>query len=163
MIRHIKNILICLLLLPGCHDDDRRHIDSTHQVEISHHSGVRIKVDVLVDDASKVQGLSGIKPEDFSKGRGAFFFYKKDDQKNFWMPDTYFNLHIIYLDKNLMILKIDRNISYHPGYKEPPYIPRMNPIWCRHVLEVKSSSPFAKVIKPGDILTWEGTPSLENI
>lgn len=156
MIRHIKNILICLVLLLSCTDDNERHIDSTYQAELIHSSGEKIKIDILTDDASKVQGLSGIKPEGFSETRGVFFYYKNDDEKNFWMPDTYFNLDIIYLDKALRILKIDRNVPHHPGHNEPPYIARMNPMWCRHVLEVKALSPFSKVIKPGDILSWKG-------
>ena len=147
----------------SCNDGDTRQLSSKYLAEISHHSGERILVDVLVDESSKVKGLSGVTSTDSPAQKGAFFFYKEDDQKSFWMPDTYFNLDIIYLSKKLMILKIDKNVPHHPGYSEPPYIPKMNPFWCRHVLEVKSSSPFSRVIKPGDILTWKGKYSLKNI
>jgi len=162
MIKHIKKILLCLLLLSGCIDNKLRNgpiIPDIQYAQIVHSSGEWIIADMLKSDLEKGQGLSGIKSHEYPENKGAFFFSGQDGVHNFWMPDTYFNLDIIYLDKNLKIIKIDKNVSAHPGYKEPPAIPRMKPVWCRHVLEIRAGSSFSKVIKTGDKLKWKSKNS----
>ncbi|RLA66903.1 MAG: hypothetical protein DRQ88_05060 [Epsilonproteobacteria bacterium] len=166
MIKHVKKILLCLVLLWSCQDKTRRNdidISRIQNAELTHSSGEWIMVDILFSDFQKSRGLSGIKSSEFPENKGAFFFFRRDGQRNFWMPDTYFNLDIIYLDKDLKIVEIHNNIPFHPGYKESPPIPRMNSVWCRHVLEIKASSAFSKLIKIGDVLKWNAKYSLKMI
>lgn len=145
MIRHIKKILLCLVLLWSC-----EHDTPSNRGEISHPTGELITVDILRSDFEKARGLSGVQSSDFPKNKGAFFYFPSEGYRNFWMPDTYFNLDIIYLDKNLKIVEIHKDVPSHPGHQEP--IPRMESVWCQHVLEVKSSSAFSKKVKVGDVL-----------
>ena len=115
---------------------------------------------VSITPHQRTKGLSGLKSNHFKKNHGMLFFYFEDDLRQFWMPDTYFNLDIIFLDKNLKVLYIDKNVPAHPGTLEPPTIYKTKPIKCRHILEVKSNSIISKIIKKGDILKWRRTPGI---
>ncbi len=110
---------------------------------------------VLVTDAEHAKGLSGIKPSEFKETEGALFFFKKTGMRNFWMPNTYFDLDIIYLNEDFKILSIDRGVKHHPSRSEP--IPRATPTISRHVLEIKSGTALSKILKPGLILKWKGS------
>ena len=77
------------------------------------------------------------------------------------MPETHFDLDIIFLDRHLTIIDIARNIAHHPSKKAP--IPRIAPRWAHHVLEVKAQTPGAKKLKPGLRLRLKGKPCLEQI
>lgn len=66
------------------------------------------------------KGLSGIKPSDFSVNDSMLFVNDRMGERRFWMPDTYFNLDIIFLDSDLKIVGIEKNVPMHPGMGEPP-------------------------------------------
>lgn len=70
------------------------------------------------------------------------------------MPDTYMNLDIIFLDKDLRITYIEQNVKAHPGTKEIPPIPRTKTIFGRYVLEIRSDSPYRKYFKVGSKIKW---------
>jgi uncharacterized membrane protein (UPF0127 family) len=70
------------------------------------------------------------------------------------MPDTYFDLDIFFLDKDLKILEVQRNVPHYPGRQNPSKIPRTKKVLSAHVLEMKSDSPLAKELKPGQTLKW---------
>jgi uncharacterized membrane protein (UPF0127 family) len=57
-----------------------------------------IKTKLAFTPSEQEQGLSGIRPENFNNDQGMLFFYLEDGEKLFWMPDTYFNLDLFYLD-----------------------------------------------------------------
>ena len=110
----------------------------------------------------KNKGVSGFANQ-FKKDEGLLFFYSKKGERSFWMPDTYFPLDIFYLDKNLKILDIVRNLPSHPGFHEPPPIPRARTVISFHVLEMRSDSPLAKKLNHGDQLHWIAPISLSEI
>ena len=108
----------------------------------------------LADDEIKQEkGLSGIKSID--DDQGMVFIYPKLMYLRFWMPDTYLNLDIFFLDKNLNVLYIERNVPAHPGRKEPPKIARTANIYAQVVLELRSGTENSNSIKKGDKLKWE--------
>jgi uncharacterized protein len=111
-----------------------------------------IKTRLAFDPEEMTQGLSGVMPEDFGDDEGLLFFYLSDGTRNFWMPDTYFDLDIFYLNQNLQITEIVRSLPHHPG--RSGNIPRAPSIWSRHVLEMKAGSPIAAELKVGDRLRW---------
>ena len=79
------------------------------------------------------------------------------------MPDTYFDLDIFFLDKDYVVLHIERKVKHHPGRSEPPAIARTPPIFSRHVLELKAASELSQLIKKGDKLKLVGNLNLLQI
>ena len=65
------------------------------------------------------------------------------------MPDTWFDLDIFFLDKNLTVTALERSLSRHPGRATPPPIARTSSYFCRHVLEIKSGTPLSAKIALG--------------
>ncbi|MBP9673536.1 MAG: DUF192 domain-containing protein [Bacteriovoracaceae bacterium] len=127
-------------------------------------SGKKLKTYLALSLEQQTQGLSGVKASDFSDHEAMLFFYTEDSIKSFWMPDTYFDLDIYFLSKDLEVLDVERNVPHHPGRSEDKKpIARTRPIYCRHVFEVKSSSPLAKEIQKGTKLIWNSNPSLLQI
>jgi len=108
-----------------------------------------------------MQGLSGVKPEDFAHDQGMLFFYLADEERHFWMPDTYFDLDLFYLDHELRILDIVRKLPHYIGRSNPQLIPRARSVWSRHVLEMKSGSPIAQKLQVGDQLKWKSSLDLK--
>lgn len=109
------------------------------------------------------QGLSGIKPSNFSNDSGMLFVNDSMGKRRFWMPDTYFNLDIIFLDSNLKIVGIEKNVPFHPGLSEPPVIYRTDAYQAQFVLETKANAPFSRKLKVGDQLKWKSSTSLSEI
>jgi uncharacterized membrane protein (UPF0127 family) len=122
-------------------------------------------VDVALATTREVQtkGLSGIKSKQFKTNQAMLFVNSEMAPRKFWMPDTYFNLDIIFLDNNLKIVGIDRNAHSHPGMKEPPIIYRTGVYNAQYILETKANSPFSKSLRIGDELKYLGKPSLSEI
>lgn len=118
-------------------------------------SGETLITYVAEGEALQSQGLSGVLPEHFNDDEAMFFVYENEGMRRFWMPDTYFNLDIFFLDQLLRVIDIERNMPAHPGHQEPPKIARSRTIRAWHVLEVKSSSPMARKIKIGQQLEWK--------
>ena len=73
------------------------------------------------------------------------------------------NFDIIFLDENLKVLHIERNIPAHPGRNEKPPIPKTPIVKCRYVLEIKASAPFGKELNVGDRLLLKSNYSIGKI
>jgi uncharacterized membrane protein (UPF0127 family) len=126
------------------------------EVDLLTPKGDAIKTKLAITNPEQEQGLSGVKPENFDDNEGMLFYYLEDGEKYFWMPDTYFDLDLIYLDKDLKIVDIIRKLPHHIGRHNESLIPRARPVWCRHTLEMKAGSPLAGSLKIGDQLKWKG-------
>ena len=122
-----------------------------------------ISLRLAISRADHAKGLSGIKASDFSIDEGMLFINDEMDKRQFWMPDTYFNLDIIYLDPKLKVVAIEKNAPAHPGMKEPPVIYRAKSYQAQYILETKANSPFSKDLKIGDSLKWMGSTYLSEI
>ncbi|MFA7613223.1 MAG: DUF192 domain-containing protein [Candidatus Caldatribacteriota bacterium] len=107
------------------------------------------------------QGLSGVQEQDFKDNEGMLFYYKTAGEKHFWMPDTYFNLDLFFLDHNFKVLDIIRNLPHYKGRNNPELIPRARGVWAQHVLEMKASSQISQGIKIGDQLKVEFSSKAE--
>jgi len=107
------------------------------------------------------QGLSGLKAEDFSDDQGMLFFYASEQEMLFWMPDTYFDLDLFFLNKDLKILDIIRKLPHYIGRANPELIPKARGVWARYVLEMKATSPIASKLQIGNILEWSSSLALE--
>lgn len=150
--------LLVLLSLWSCQSESRNPLKT---IELKTPAGDLIKTTLVYTPKDMEQGLSGTKAEDFSDEQGMLFFYLVDDEKNFWMPDTYFDLDLIYLDKDLKINDIIRKLPHYIGRANPDLIPRARSVYGRHVLEMKSTSAISNRLKIGDQLQWISSMGLE--
>ena len=116
-----------------------------------------------ITKAEHTHGLSGLKSTEFKDTEGMLFVNRELGPRKFWMPDTYFNLDIIFLDQNLKIVGIEKNVAAHPGMKEPPEIVKTGVYSAQFILETKAMCKFSKNLKIGDQLTYLGKPSLSEI
>ena len=112
----------------------------------------KISIRWAVTEKEKLQGLSGVRSKDFSKNESMLFLYPTVDSRQFWMPNTFFDLDIFFLDTNFKVLAIERNVTHHPGNKNPDKIRRTKRYLSQHVLEMRADSPHAKKIKLNDVL-----------
>jgi len=115
---------------------------------------IDINTYIVVSDEEQIHGLSSIKPEFFKNTDSMLFYNINDEVRSFWMPDTYFNLDIFFLDQNLKVLNVERNVPHHPGHSETPPIYRTGQYSCRHVFEMKHSEVSKKILI-GDQLLWK--------
>lgn len=152
---------ICtLLLLLVC---DSSVYATALKANIINPQNQKISLRLAITPKEQQKGLSGLRPHQFSYDEGMLFINNATSTHRFWMPDTYFNLDIIFLDYSLTIIGIEKDVPHHPGFKEPPLIYRTNEYNCQFILETKAQVPFSKQLKIGDKLKWEGTTSLSEI
>ena len=156
-----KFLTLCLLtVLISCQSESR---NTSREGALITPAGETIKTRLAITPPEQEQGLSGVQPGDFEDDQGMLFYYNEDSDKFFWMPDTYFDLDLFYLDKNLVILDIVRKLPHHKGRHNEALIPRARGVWCRHTLEMKSGSKIADSLKIGDKLVWKGNEPLDEM
>ncbi len=158
----IKNILLTgTFLLLACNSGQQHNSSSStnevknqdpyaevREIKLALPSGKIIDTRLAITSAEQTQGLSGTKSQDFGPHDGLLFYYLMDDLKGFWMPDTYFDLAIIFLDKDLKVIAWEI-APHHPGMTEPPQIYRTKTYLSRHVLEIRADSPLVKELQVG--------------
>lgn len=153
----LLTLLTITTSVPACRKktEYRSASDVPRKAEITLPDGTtRLRVDLALTEAEKTQGLSGMPADRYQDDQAMFFFYPDTGPRRFWMPDTYFDLDIFFLDPDLRVLDIERDVKHHPGRSTPPEIPMTRTILSTHILEIKASSPIAKSIKIGDQLKW---------
>ncbi len=138
-------------------------LDSVRRFSLASPSGRMVKTVLLVSRKEQSVGLSGTKDDEFQDNEAALFWSTEEVERRFWMPDTYFNLDLIFLDGELKIVEIDRNLQAHPGMDEPPNIVFSKTVLSRFILEVKANSEFSKNLKIGERLQVLAPLSLSQI
>lgn len=157
----IKKLQILLVLSCFSCLGAKQDLSALKNGELETPSSEILKTRLAVSIQAQTQGLSGIQEADFGDDEAMLFYYKSRGIRQFWMPDTYFNLDLFFLDETLTIIDIERNLAAHPGMQEPPAIPRSRSVMAHHVLEIKAASPIARKLKIGDQLKWKSQPSLD--
>lgn len=152
----IKNLLLIAVLLPAISFAKTAY-------EIQNPKGETITLRLATSRQEHSKGLSGIRAKNFSNKEGMLFVNETMGTRRFWMPDTYFNLDIIFLDSDLKIVGTEMNAPMHPGTIEPPVIFRTKTYQAQFVLETHAGTSFSKNLKTGDKLKWTGTSSLSEI
>lgn len=153
-------ILGCAL---GCTDDARSRLEKFEVGTIELPSGKKLKVYVAQSISQQKRGLSGLTPKQFLDNESMLFPGNKNQIRQFWMPETHFDLDIFFLNKDLYVLDVHRSLTHFPHAEPKEKIPLSKAVYSRHVLEVKSSSPLAKEIQPGMLLKWTGDSRLLQI
>lgn len=134
--------------------------DPLKNVELVTPTGEIITTSLAYTPKAQADGLQNVQPDEFGEQNGKLFFYLKESARTFWMPNTYFDLDIIYMDKDLKITDIVRDLEHYTGNVNSE-IPRAPTITSRHVLEMKSTSEIADRLKVGDQLQWESPMTLQ--
>ncbi|PIP94537.1 MAG: hypothetical protein COW00_08460 [Bdellovibrio sp. CG12_big_fil_rev_8_21_14_0_65_39_13] len=147
-------IFLSLTFLIAC-NSDKDSFGDVRKTNLVLSSGRMLTVKLAITPEEQQQGLSGLKDQDFPDEEGMLFYYKNMGPKRFWMPDTYFNLDIIFLDQDMKVIAIERNVPAHPGRTEDPPIAQTRTYLARHVLELKANSQIAKTIREGDKIIWQ--------
>ncbi len=125
--------------------------------------GKKIPLRLAIEEEVQRKGLSGIPDSQFSTEEGMLFVYNEMAPRRFWMPDTYFDLDIIFLSEDLTIIQIERDVPHHPGKEEPPPIATTKTVMAYHILEMRSNSKVSKELKIGDKFIWRGPSPLPEI
>lgn len=153
------HLLALTLLLSAC--DDKAPLSHLETATITSPRGSELKVLMAISHEDQKQGLSGIQDQDWPDSQGLFFAYEQIGRRRFWMPDTYFDLDIIFLDPDLSIVHIERGVKAHPGRDESASTIQQTPeIYAQHVLELKAETGLTKDWRIGQRLSWKGPRSL---
>lgn len=125
--------------------------------------GNKVELKLALTRAEHTKGLSGLKAAEFKDSQGMLFVNPEMGPRRFWMPDTFFNLDIIFLDHDLKVVGIEKNVPAHPGMGEPPTIYKTDTYSAQFVLEIKAGAPFGVKLKKNDKLLFTGSTSLSEI
>lgn len=152
--------LLILLVLWSCQSESRNARNPLKYVELTTPTGENIQTELVYSMDEQERGLSGTQANDFADDQGMLFFYLEDGDRSFWMPDTYFDLDLFFLDGELKVTDVIRKLPHYIGRANPERIPKARSVWSRHVLEMKASSELAQKLKVGDRLQWKSQVSL---
>lgn len=121
-------------------------------------NGQIITVSFAISNEEKTKGLSGLLPSKMKINEGLFFVYNSMGQKNFWMPQTHFNLDIIFFDLNMKVVGLEKNVPHFKGHEPINSIPTTPSYYSAHVLELHAGEAEKYKIKLGSILKWKKYP-----
>ncbi|MFN0117989.1 MAG: DUF192 domain-containing protein [Elusimicrobiota bacterium] len=114
----------------------------------------KIFVKMALTNEQKNKGLSGPENEKLEGNQGMFFFYEQSGPRKFWMMNTYLNLDIFFMTKDLKIIKVYRDLKKHPSTEWATDIQQTDTVNATHVLELPAKSKISKSLKEGDQLFW---------
>lgn len=112
-------------------------------VSIVLQNGESIEADYANTHLKRISGLSGCKEK-----KNMLFKFPFSFQWSFWMPNMYYSLKMVYINKNKEVVDIKDAVPFTKDFKTwKSYRPRKN---CKYVLE----TPFEHAIKIGDRLQF---------
>lgn len=144
------SIVILLGVLSACQGQEKSPL-------LIFPSGKEIQLEIAVTPQEQMRGLSHRQVDDFPKNRGMLFYYDTPGMRQFWMPDTHFDLAIIFLDQDFRIIAFENPVPHHPSREEP--VPRTQHYWAHHVLEIRSDSKAVQELQIGLPLKVKGLES----
>lgn len=100
-------------------------------------------VEISDTNTERQRGLSLHTP--LTSDEGMLFVFEREDFYSFWMKDMLFAIDILWIDSNLRVVHIERNIS--PETYPKVFRPESK---SRYVLEISSGQVDANNIKIGD-------------
>ncbi|WP_157680608.1 DUF192 domain-containing protein [Bacteriovorax sp. Seq25_V] len=121
-------------------------------------NGHIISVSFAISNEEKTKGLSGLHPSKMKFNEGLFFVYNNMSSKTFWMPNTYFNLDIIFLDLNMKVVGLEKNVQHFKGREPIKSIPVTPTYYSAHVLELHAGEADKYKIELGSVLKWKKYP-----
>lgn len=148
-------LFLLFLLVTACNNSTASHLKELEVKYFVLPSGKKIKTYIAKTDEEQKKGLSTIQPADFGMNEGMLFPAERMFIRQFWMPETHFNLDLIFMNADYYVLDIHRNLQHFPKREPRRDVPLSKEVYSQHVLEVRSDSPLAKEIQPGMILKLE--------
>lgn len=106
-----------------------------------------LNIDIADTPHKQEQGLSG--KLDLKDDEGMLFVFNTTETKGFWMKDMLFPIDIIWMDEDLIVVYVDKNLSpdTYPTIFYPP-----SPV--KYILEVNSGFSDRNNVKIGDELIF---------
>lgn len=153
--KNLTPFFVLIVLSVSCNQNNDPY-KNIREMQIVLPSGNSIATRLAITESEQNKGLSGLASAKFSTTDSMLFFYLTKGERRFWMPNTYFNLDIFFLDENLRVVALERNVASHPGKEEPPAIPTTGSYWSKHVLEMRADAPLAKSIVVGSKIKIKG-------
>ena len=138
-------------------------LTSTHAQFINKHwgksmmespNGTKMEVSFAVGLKETTKGLSGLAADVMKPNQGLFFYYEKMGPMAFWMPNTFFDLDIIFIDKDLKIVAVEENVKHFEKKGPPEAIPTTKQHHAQYVLELRAGQAKKFGIRPGKQLKW---------
>lgn len=111
-----------------------------HQTELN---GTVLDIQVAVTDEEKELGLSGFST--LSENQGMLFIFDAPGRYGFWMKDMHFPIDIIWLDRDLTVVHVERSVS--PDTYPNVFTPDAD---ASYVLETASGFSEKNNLKEGD-------------
>lgn len=118
-------------------------------------NGSKIDTSFAVRMSEKTKGLSGLEPSKMKDEQGLFFYYDRIAPMSFWMPNTHFNLDIVFINPDMQIVAVEENVKHHKGGPDTEGIPTTKTYKAQYVLELKAGQAKKYGIWPGKFLKWE--------
>jgi len=135
--------LLFLFLILSCAGSKKE--TETIEPKVILPDGFTIDVKLAVSENEKALGLMFV--SELPDNKGMFFINDYDQETPFWMKNCLINLDIIFLNENLTVVDIARNVP--PCESEPcPYYFSSKPY--RYVLEVRGNLASQHNLNPQD-------------
>ncbi len=116
-------------------------------------NNIEISVSWAVSNQEKQTGLSRLAKEKMPLNAGLLFVYPSPTQLKFWMPETLFDLDIVFLDSDFRVIAVE-TLKHHTA-SSGPNIPTTKTYTGQYVLELHASMAKKLKISKGSILKWK--------
>lgn len=108
--------------------------------------GFKVKVELALTPEAQTKGL--MFRTELARDRGMLFVFKESGERNFWMKNTFVELDIVFLDKELGIIRVFHRVApSRPGQSELEISRVGSP--AAHVLELAGGTARKHGLKPG--------------
>ncbi len=119
--------------------------------------GERFAVELALDDASRAQGL--MFRRSMPASQGMLFVHDREEPLAYWMRNTLIALDILYFDRALRLVSVQRDVPPCPPGARCPVYPSEGD--AMYVLELNAGQAARLGVAPGDAL--ELGPSLQHL
>ncbi|MBT4791136.1 MAG: DUF192 domain-containing protein [Halobacteriovoraceae bacterium] len=156
MILHQRGLKLIIFLYTfaffcacNAQNNSAKHLKAYPQSYLYLPNGEKFKVYIAQSPAQQKQGLSKIQSIDFSNQEGMLFPEESMFVRQFWMPETFFDLDLFFMNQDYYILGVHRGLKHYPKKGDRSQVPLSKKVFSQHVVELKAGSYFAKKLMPG--------------
>ncbi len=100
-----------------------------------------------------ISGLSNIRDDEFTNTMALLFEFPEEAQLQFWMYNTFFDLDLIILDKDLNIVGIEKKMKANPSINKQDNFYTSQKYRGKYALEIKSKRKKNIDLKLGEKLS----------
>ena len=122
--KKILKLLLISLLLTSCQTMDKNEICI---------NDICFEIEIRDDNEERAEGL--MNREELDEKKGMLFIFDDSSKYSFWMKNTLIELDIIWINENLEIVWIAKNVNPCEEDPCPSYMPQEN---AKYVLEINA-------------------------